>query len=96
MWKTRKEKGTVDLTKVVEIYRMPSYHDCHWILQPGAEAAFGADFAAEVTGVLTGMDAADAAAGPVLQLFGAKKFIPADGANYAEIEQIGRKLKLIA
>jgi phosphonate transport system substrate-binding protein len=96
VWKTRKEKGTVDLTKVVEIYRTPSYHDYHWILQPGAEAVFGADFATKVTGVLTGMDPADALAGPVLQLFGAKKFIPADGGNYAEIEQIGRKLKLIA
>jgi phosphonate transport system substrate-binding protein len=96
VWKTRKEKGTVDLAKVVEIYRTPSYHDYHWILQPGAEAVFGADFATKVTAVLTGMDSADAAAGPVLQLFGAKKFIPADGGNYVEIEQIGRKLKLIA
>ena len=95
VWKKRKDAGTVDLTKVVEVFRTPGYHDYHWILQPGAETEFGKDFADKVTGVLTGMDAADPVAGPVLQLFGAKKFIPANAGDYKEIEQIGRKLQLI-
>ncbi len=95
VWKTRKEKGTVDLSKVNEIFTTPSYHDYHWIAGPNTNQRFGAGFTDKLTGALTSLDVNDPEQAKLLGLYGAKSFIPTKAENYREIEQIGRKLKLI-
>ncbi|MEO5679525.1 MAG: hypothetical protein ABIS47_07650 [Acidimicrobiales bacterium] len=48
-----------------------------------------------MTAALTSLDASDPEQAKLLGLYGAKRFIPTRVEDYAEIEQIGRKLKLI-
>lgn len=95
VWMKRKEAGTVDLTKVTEIFVTPPYHDYHWMAGPQTNERFGAGFTTKLAAALTGLDANDPSEKAVLDLYGAKKFIPTTAANYKEIEQIGRKLRLI-
>ena len=95
VWKGRKDKGTVDLTKVTEVYTTPSYHDYHWIAGPKTNERFGAGFTDQLVKAFTEIDGADPAQATLLGLYGAKRFIPTNAWSYREIEQIGRKLKLI-
>ena len=95
VWNTRKEKGTVDLAKVREVFVTPSYHDYHWMAGPKTNDRFGAGFTDRLAGALTSLDPGDPEQAKLLGLYGAKKIIPTKVENYVEIEQIGRKLKLI-
>lgn len=95
VWKKRKEAGTVDLTKVTEVLVTPPYHDYHWMAGPDTDERFGEGFSDKLKAALVALDYADPAHAKILDLYGAKKFIPTDAANYKEIEQIGRKLNLI-
>ena len=95
VWKTRMEKGTIDQTKVKEVLTTPSYHDYHWIAGPATNERFGPGFTDKITEALVSLDVNDVEQAKLLTLYGAKKFIPTSAGNYTEIEQIGRKLKLI-
>ena len=95
VWNSRKKAGTVDTTKVVEIYTTPSYRDYHWIAGPKTDERFGAGFTEKVRAAILGLDYTDADQAKVLDGYAAKKFIETKADNYKEIESIGRKLKLI-
>ena len=95
VWKTRKEKGTVDTTKVIEVLTTPPYHDYHWMAGPKTNERFGAGFTEKVKAALLALDYTNADNAKILDLYGAKKFIDTKVDNYKEIEQIGRKLNLI-
>ena len=95
VWKTRKDKGTVDLTKVSEVFTTPTYHDYHWMAGPRTNERFGAGFTDSLTSALMSLDVSDPEQAKLLGLYGAKKILPTKVENYREIEQIGRKLKLI-
>jgi phosphonate transport system substrate-binding protein len=96
VWTSRKEKGTVDLTKVTEVFVTPTYHDYHWIAGPGTDRRFGEGFTAMLGAALLALDHADAEHATLLDLYGARSFIATSAQNYAEIEAIGRKLKLVS
>ena len=95
VWKTRKEKGTVDTTKVVEVLTTPPYHDYHWMAGPNTNQRFGDGFTDKIKAALLALDYSNAEQAKILDLYGAKKFIDTKVENYKEIEQIGRKLNLI-
>ncbi len=95
VWERRVEEGSVDTTKVVEVFRTPEYHDYHWILQPGAIERYGDGFADEVTAALLALDPSVPAHAEILELYGAGSFIATEPSNYDQIEQIGRTLGLI-
>ena len=95
VWKRRKDAGTVDLTKVTEVFTTPTYHDYHWMAGPQTNRRFGAGFTEKVRTAVLGLDHANPDHARVLDLYGATRFIPTDVGNYREIEQIGRKLKLV-
>lgn len=95
VWEKRKKEGTVDLSKVTELLVTPPYHDYHWMAGPRTEARFGKGFADKVTEALLALDRSDPSEAALLDLYGADRFIPTVAANYAEIEQIGRKLNLV-
>ena len=95
VWKKRKEAGTVDLTKVTEVLVSPPYHDYHWMAGPETDERFGEGFSDKLKEALLALDYADPAQARILDLYGAKRFIPTEAVNYREIEQIGRKLNLI-
>jgi len=95
VWKTRSAAGTVDNSKVTDVFTTPSYHDYHWIAGPQTDARFGAGFTDQIKAALLAIDYANPDQAKLLDLYGAKKFITTDVANYTQIESIGRKLKLV-
>ncbi|MGI8810075.1 MAG: putative selenate ABC transporter substrate-binding protein [Acidimicrobiales bacterium] len=95
VWKKRKEAGTVDTTKVVELLVSPPYHDYHWMAGPDTDERFGTGFTDKVSEALLALDYSNPEQAKLLDLYGAKKFIATSAANYTEIEQIGRKLNVV-
>ena len=95
VWKRRSGDGSVDASKVVAVLRSPGYRDYHWIAGPDTDKRFGSGFSDKIKAALLSADA-DADGAKALGLLGSKKFVPANAANYGEIESIGRKLGLIS
>lgn len=96
VWQRRLAAGTVDKTKVAEVFTTPSYHDYHWLAGPRTNARFGAGFTDKLSAALLALDHANPDQAKLLDLYGAKKFIATKDDNYRQIEQIGRKLGLIS
>lgn len=96
VWKRRLAAGDVDPSKVTEVFVTPTYRDYHWIAGPRTDARFGAGFTERLKTALLALDHGVADHATVLDLYGAKKFIPTEPGYYREIESIGRKLRLIS
>ncbi len=96
VWQARKAAGTVDLEKVVEVHTTPTYHDYHWIAGPEVDDRFGDGFSAELREALLALDGSTPEEKDVLEAYGAQSVIPADAADYDEIEEIGRTLGLVS
>lgn len=92
VWLSRTKAGEVDQNKVQVIWRSPSYYDYHWVINPSIKERYGDDFSRRVQVALTKLDPKVPQQKEILDLFGAVKFIPTQNANYAQIEQIGRKI----
>jgi phosphonate transport system substrate-binding protein len=95
VWKTRKANGTIDASKVTEMFVTPTYRDYHWMAGPKTNERFGAGFTDRVTAAMLALDYANPAHKQLLDNYGAKKFLATNAGNYSQIESIGRKLKLI-
>jgi phosphonate transport system substrate-binding protein len=95
VWRTRLESGKVDVAKVAVISTTPPYHDYHWVLHPGASARLGSDVQAKLVLAFTALTPSDPTHAPILDLFGAKRFIETSNENYKEIEAVGRSIGLI-
>ncbi len=95
VWKARRDKGTVDPAKVTEVFTTPPYHDYHWMAGPRTDQRFGARFTDRIKEALLALDHGDPEHAELLDLYGAKRFIGTEPANYREIEQIARKLGLV-
>ncbi|WP_336028650.1 putative selenate ABC transporter substrate-binding protein [Geodermatophilus sp. FMUSA9-8] len=95
VWRSRTEEGAVD-PAVVGYARTPAYSDYHWLLGPRAAERFGDDVAERLTAFFTGLSADDPDDAAVLDLFGARSFIPARASDYDRIEEIGRSLGLVS
>jgi len=91
VWTSRSAAGEVD-PAVVRYARTPAFSDYHWLLGPQATERLGDDLAGRLREYLTGLPAGD----EVLELFGAGAFVPAEAADYAQIEEIGRQLGLVS
>jgi len=95
VWDDRVTEGVVDTSKVVEIFRTPTYFDYHWIAQPSLDESFGGGFEAKFINSLTSLDADNPDHADILELFGAGSFITTSNENYAAIEAVGRDVGLI-
>jgi phosphonate transport system substrate-binding protein len=95
VWDQRLKDGKFDASKVVEVFRTPTYHDYHWLIRPDANQQFGDGFTQKVTDAILGIDGSDEQEKQILQLFQAGKFIPTSEDNYRQIESIGRDIGLI-
>lgn len=96
VWDARKKAGTVDLDKVVEVFRTPSYHDYHWMSGPDVDERFGDGFTDRLRQALLDLDGSTPAEAKVLELYGAKSVIATKADNYDQIEEIARKLGLVS
>ena len=95
VWKQYVKNGAPELEQVRLIWTSPPFHDYHWVLHPGVAGRYGSDFPDKVKAALLKLNASNPEDKPVLDLFGAARFIPTDEANYREIETIGKQIGLI-
>jgi len=95
VWDERVKAGTVNLSKVHEIFRTAPYHDYHWLLRPDADRRFGAGFTQRVVHALLAIDGRTDQQRQILALFQAKKFIATKPENYQQIETVARNAGLI-
>jgi phosphonate transport system substrate-binding protein len=95
VWQQYVKNAAPELDQVRMIWTSPAFHDYHWVLHPNVASRYGADFPAKVRAALLKLDITNPEHKPVLDLFGAKRFIPTDDANYGQIEAIGRQIGMI-
>jgi phosphonate transport system substrate-binding protein len=96
VWDARLEAGTVDLDKVVEVFRTPTYHDYHWVAGAEVDDRLGSGFTDRLRDALLALDGSNAEEQEVLERYGAGALVDARPEDYAEIEEIGRKLGLVS
>ena len=92
VWESRLKEGKVDTSKVVLLWRTPTYPDYHWVAQGNLNKRFGAGFTSKLQQALLELSPDQPRQAQVLELFGAKKFIKAPVDQYASIESVGRQL----
>ncbi len=92
VWQSNVDEGRVDSEKVVVIWRTPPYVDYHWLARPDLDARFGEGFTGRVQNALLSLSPTTERGAVVLELFGAKRFIPAQNKDYSKIEAVGRQL----
>ena len=73
----------------------PSYADYHWLVQGNLDKFYRKGFTDELKSIILNLDIKDEEHKKILKMFGARKFIPANEAQYKDIETIARKLKKI-
>lgn len=93
VWDSRVAEGAVDTSKVVEVFRTPTYFDYHWVVRPDV----GEELIADVQAALLALDAGDPADAELLELFGggAGRFVETSDENYADIEAIAREIGMV-
>jgi len=92
VWNSNVETGRVDPEEVLVIWRTPPYVDYHWVARPDLDARFGANFTDKLQSTLLDLSPDTPRVSTILELFGAKRFIPADNDDYVMIESVGREL----
>ena len=96
VWTATQEKGEVDLSGVQVLFRTPGYADYHWLVRPDVDEQFGAGTEEKVLAALLALDPSKPEDATVLELFGAKRFVPTKNANYDKIEAVATSLDLLA
>ena len=92
VWQSNVDEGRVDPAKVAVIWRTPPYVDYHWVARPDLDSLFGDGFTGRVQNALLSLTPTTERGALVLELFGAKRFIPAQNEDYSKIETVGRQL----
>jgi phosphonate transport system substrate-binding protein len=95
VWLNRKASGTVDSEKVDVVWRSPGYPDYQWVIRPDADERFGKGFTDRVRRALLALKASDPEDAKILDLFGAKRFIPTREGDHAVTERAGRETGLL-
>jgi phosphonate transport system substrate-binding protein len=93
VWQSRVKEGKIDPTKVEVIWETPAYYDYHWVVNgPKVREKYGENFVLKLQNALLKLSPAVPEQKEILDLFGAAKFIPTNNGNYAQIEEIGKKI----
>ncbi|MEK9658393.1 MAG: putative selenate ABC transporter substrate-binding protein [Chloroflexota bacterium] len=96
VWDARVGAGAVDTSKVVEVYRTPSYYDYHWLVRPDLDKRLGDGATQRVRTALLGIIAdASAEARAIADAFRTDGFIPTTNSNYDQIQYVAERLDLI-
>lgn len=95
VWKSTQDAGQVDLSNVVEVYRTPGFHDYHWLVRPDLDQTLGAGATDKITAALLGLSASNPDDKKILDLFGAREFVPAQNSDYDQIAEVAKKLGLL-
>jgi phosphonate transport system substrate-binding protein len=92
VWLKRVASKEVDLNKVDVIWRSPAFYDYHWVINPDVKNRYGEDFVKKLQNAFLKLDPNVPEQKEILDLLEAKKFIPTQNSNYAQIEAIGRDI----
>ncbi len=92
VWKSSLESGKTDPKKVIVIWRTPGYANYHWLAQPNLDQRFGKGFTTRLQSTFLNLRASNPKQAQILDLFGAKRFIPAPPRLYDPIEKVGREI----
>lgn len=95
VWKQYVKVGAPELEQVRLIWTSPPFHDYHWVLHPSVAGRYGAGFPDRLRAALLALDAGNPEHKPILDLFGATKFVPTQDDSYREIEAVGRQIGMI-
>jgi phosphonate transport system substrate-binding protein len=92
VWKSSLRSGKANRTKVVQIWRTPSYPDYLWLGQPNLNQRFGPAFNTRLQQAILGWRTSDPEQKQILNLFGAQQFTTVKQSEYKKIEQVGRQI----
>ena len=92
VWKSNLRSGKANRSKVVQIWRTPSYPDYLWLGQPNLDQRFGKGFSAKLRQSIISWRPTDPEQKQILSLFGAQQFTTVKPDEYKQIEQVGRKI----
>ena len=91
-WKSNLRSGKANRSKVVQIWRTPSYPDYLWLGQPNLDQRFGKGFSAKLRQSIISWRPTDPEQKQILSLFGAQQFTTVKPDEYKQIEQVGRQI----
>ena len=92
VWTSAVKDGRVNTEKVTVIWRTPEYVDYHWVVRPNLDQRFGAGFTGRLREAILAIQPTTPRQATILELFAAKRFIPAEASQYEPIERVGREL----
>jgi len=92
VWQSSLSSGKTDPKKVIVIWRTPGYPNYHWLAQPDLDQRFGKGFTARLQSTFLNLRASNSQQALILDLFGARRFIPAPVRQYEPIEKVGREI----
>jgi phosphonate transport system substrate-binding protein len=92
VWKSSLRSGKANRSKVVQIWRTPSYPDYLWLGQPNLDQRFGKGFSAKLRQSIISWRSTDPEQKQILGLFGAQQFTTVKPGEYKLIEQVGRQI----
>jgi phosphonate transport system substrate-binding protein len=92
VWKSNLRSGKANRSKVVQIWRTPSYPDYLWLGQPNLDQRFGKGFIAKLRQSIISWRPTDPEQKQILSLFGAQQFTTVKPGEYKQIEQVGRQI----
>lgn len=91
VWERLVRENKIDSTKVKLVWTTPPYVDYVWTARKGMDPALRDSF----TKAFVELDAAKPEHAAVLELQGAKKFVPASASDFDAIEQVARATGLL-
>ena len=92
VWNVAVKNGKVDPTKVKVIWKTPPFGNYHWVVRPNLDQRFGKGFTTKLQQAMFGLTPTSERQKNILDLFSAKRFIPAKESQYQPIEEVGRQL----
>ena len=92
VWNVAIKNGTVDSNKVKVIWTTPPFGNYHWLARPNLDQRFGKGFTTKLQKAIWGLTPTTKRRKTILELFAAKRFIPAKESDYQPIEKVGRQL----
>ncbi len=92
VWNVAVKNGKVDPTKVKMIWKTPPFGNYHWLVRPNLDQRFGKGFTTKLKKAFLALTPTNERQKTILELFAAKRFIPAQESQYQPIEEVGRQL----
>jgi phosphonate transport system substrate-binding protein len=92
VWTANLIEGKVNRSRVIAIWTTPPYPDYQWVARGDLDRRFGPGFTNKVQEAILAWRPGNPLQKPILELFGATRFVRVNPAAYSRIEQVGRQI----